>query len=88
MLASKQFLIDYILKSPMLGANNHLHGISLEVAMDKFSTLASPNYMNFVTDSKCFVESGMGSMESIMALKDHFEFMCTTIRFQTIQTNP
>ena len=42
--------------------------------MDKFSTLASPNYRNFVSGSKRFVCSGMGRMDSIMALKDHSDF--------------
>ena len=42
MVASKQFLVDYILKSPILGEINQLHGILLDVIIDKFSTLASP----------------------------------------------
>ena len=39
--------------------------------MDKFTILALPNYRNFVSESKQFVRSGMGTMDSIMALKDH-----------------
>ena len=42
--------------------------------MDKFSTLASPNCRNFISGSKRFVRSGMGTMDSIMALKDHSGF--------------
>ena len=42
--------------------------------MDKFSTLASPNYKNFVAGFKRFIRSGMGSLSSIMALKNHFGF--------------
>lgn len=42
--------------------------------MDKFSTLVSPNCMNFVAGSKWFVHNRMGIMNSIMALKDHFGF--------------
>jgi hypothetical protein len=74
MAASKQFLADYILKSPFPGEKNHLHGASLEVVMDKFSTLASPNCRNFVAGSKRFIRSGMGSLDSIMALKNHSGF--------------
>ena len=42
--------------------------------MDKFSTLAFPNCHNFVYGSKRFVRSGMGTMDSIMAFKDHSTF--------------
>jgi hypothetical protein len=42
--------------------------------MDKFSTLASPNCRNFVAGFKHFIRSGMGSLDSIMALKNHYEF--------------
>ena len=42
--------------------------------MDKFNTLASPNYRNFVSGSKHFLRSRMRNMDSIMALKDHFAF--------------
>ena len=39
--------------------------------MDKFSTLASPHCRNFISRSKRFLRSGMGT---IMALKDHSTF--------------
>lgn len=52
MAASKQFLVDFILKSPHLGEDNDLHGALLEVGMDKFSTVASFNCMNFVVGLK------------------------------------
>ena len=42
--------------------------------MDKFSTFASPNFCNFVSSSKRFLHSGMGTMNSIMVLKDHYAF--------------
>ena len=42
--------------------------------MDKFSVLASPNCRNFVLGSKHFIRSGMSTMDSIMALKDHSGF--------------
>ena len=42
--------------------------------MDKFSTLVSPNCRNFVAGSKRFICSGMGFLDSIMALKNHFGF--------------
>ena len=72
--ASKQLLADYLRKSPTIGEGHHLVGSSLEVVMDKYSTLASPNCCNFVFGSKRFVHSGMETMESIMALKDHSTF--------------
>ena len=42
--------------------------------MDKFNILASSSCYDFVSDSKCFVRSGMGTMDSVMALKDHLGF--------------
>jgi hypothetical protein len=42
--------------------------------MDKFNTLASLNCRNFVSGSKRFVCSGMGTIDSIMALKDRSGF--------------
>ena len=74
MAANKKFLADYFLKSPSNGEGHHLAGSSLEVVMDKFSTLASPNCRNFVSGSKGFVRSGMDIMESIMVLKDYSGF--------------
>ena len=73
-VASKQFLVEYILKSPLPREENHFHGVSLEIVVDKFSTLASPNYINFLADSKYFIRSRMGSMDSKMALKDRSRF--------------
>ena len=72
--ANKQFIADYLLKSPPNGDGHHLASSSLEVVMDKFITLASPNCHKFVSGSKRFVRSGMGTMDSIMALKDHSGF--------------
>ena len=74
MATSKTFIADYLLKSPSNGEGHYLVGSSMEVVMDKFSTLASPNCCNFVSGSKRFVRSGMGTMDSIMALKDHSGF--------------
>ena len=42
--------------------------------MDKFSNLASPKCKNFVASLKRFICSGMGFMDSIMMLKDHYGF--------------
>ena len=42
--------------------------------MDRFDTLASPNCRNFVASSKCFVGSGMDTIDSIMMLRDHLDF--------------
>jgi hypothetical protein len=71
---SKQFLADYLLKSPSNSERHHLTCLSLEVVMDKFRVLASPNCRNFVSGSKRFVCSGMGTIDSIIALKDHLSF--------------
>jgi hypothetical protein len=54
MAASKKFLVDYLLKSPSNNGGHHLAGKLLEVVMDKFRILASPNCRNFVSGSKCF----------------------------------
>ena len=43
--------------------------------MDEFSTLASPNCHNFVNKSKRFIRSGMGTIDSIMALKDEGSYL-------------
>ena len=59
MAASKQILANYLLKSPDSGESHHLVDSSLEVVMDKFNTLASPNYRNFVSRSKHFSRNGM-----------------------------
>ena len=74
MVASKQFLANYLLKSPASGENHRLVGSSLEVVMDKFNTFASQNCRNLISRSKHFLRSGMGTMDSIMALKDQFAF--------------
>lgn len=42
--------------------------------MNKFYALASLNCRNFVADSKSFIHSKINSMDSIMALKDHYGF--------------
>jgi hypothetical protein len=42
--------------------------------MDQFSTLASPNCSNFVVGFKRLVRSGMGTMDNITTLKDHYGF--------------
>ena len=74
MAASKKFLVDYLLKSPACGEGQNFVGSSLEVVMDMFNILASPNYHNFVSGSTHFLRSGMGTIDSIMALKVHFAF--------------
>ena len=74
MAASKKFLLDYLLKSPSNGDEHHLGGSSLEVVIDTFNYLASPNCRNFVLGSNRFVRSGMGTTDSIMALRDHLCF--------------
>ena len=74
MAASKKFLADYLLKFPSNGEEHHLAHSSLEVVMDKFTIIASPNCRNFISGSKCLVVNEMGTLDNIMALKDHLGF--------------
>jgi hypothetical protein len=48
MTVSKQFFANYLLKSPANVKGHHLVGSSLEVVMDKFNILTSPNCRNLV----------------------------------------
>ena len=68
MTTSKQFSADYLLRSLVFGKSHHLVGLFLEVVMDKFSTLASPNCCNFMSKSKRFVRSGVQTMDKSMVL--------------------
>jgi hypothetical protein len=52
MAMSKQFLIDYLLKSPSNGKGHHMAYLLLEVVMDKFSTLTYPNCYNFLSSAR------------------------------------
>jgi hypothetical protein len=74
MASNKKILTDYRLKSPSNSKGHHLVGSSLEVVINKFSTLASLYCRNFVSGSRRFVRSGMSTMDSMMALKDHSGF--------------
>ena len=74
MVASKQFLANYFLKSPTSGEGHHLVGSGLEVVMNKYDTFASSNYCNFLSGSKHFLHSRMGIMDSITVLKDQSAF--------------
>lgn len=56
------------------GDKYHLHKVSLEVVMDKFFTLASPNCRNFVAWFKRLICSRMGTINNIIALKGHYGF--------------
>jgi hypothetical protein len=62
--ASKHFFFDYLLKTQLLERS----------IMDKFSTLSSPNYRNFVEEARRFVCNGTYIINSIMALKDDSKF--------------
>lgn len=44
------------------------------MAMNKQLISSSPNYWNFVVGSKWFIQSGLGSMDNIMVLKEYYEF--------------
>lgn len=84
---NKQFLDDYLLKSPSNGKGIHLAGLLLEVIMDKFNALSSLNCHNFVSGSEHFVGSRMDMIHSIMILRDHsgFNYVYSSIflgRFQ------
>jgi hypothetical protein len=70
----KKFLADYLLKFPANIEGHYLVGLSLEVVMDKFNTLAYLNCRNFVSGSKRFLCSGMRTMDNIMTLKNHSAF--------------
>ena len=74
MAMSKQFFAYYLLKSPSNSGGHHLACPSLEIIMDKCNTLASPNCHNIILGSKRFIHSGVGTMDSIMALKNHSGF--------------
>ena len=61
MATSKQFLANYVLKSPASDEGHYLVGLFLEVVMDKFKTLAFPNCHQFLYRSKlCVVEWNYG----------------------------
>jgi hypothetical protein len=49
-------------------------GSSLEVVMEKITTLESLNCFNFVSRSKRLVHIGIGTMDGITTLKDHSAF--------------
>lgn len=75
MVAAKEFLTDYLLKSSSNSKGHHPKASSLEVIIDKFNTFASPNCCNYVLGSKHFVLSGMGTTDSIMTIKkNHYIF--------------
>lgn len=74
MTTNKQLLANYLLKPPLNNKDHILAGSSLEVVLDKCSTLDFPNCHDFLAGSKRFVRSGMDIMNSIMALKDHYSF--------------
>ena len=52
MATSKQFLADYLLKSPASGENHHLVGSFLEMVIDKSSTLVSPNWSTWLSSTR------------------------------------
>ena len=52
MAASKQFLADHLLKSPVSGEIHHLVGSFLEMVIDKFSTLAAPNCLMWLSSTR------------------------------------
>lgn len=63
MAVSKRLFAYYLLKSSSNNEGHHLVVLSLDIIMDKCSTLASPNCHNFISGSKRFVRHGMGTME-------------------------
>lgn len=74
-VANKQLFANYLLKSPIPRMKNHLKEASLELVMDKFQILVSPNCRKFMVGSKRFIRSSIGTMDSIMALNDHSRFI-------------
>lgn len=71
---TKHFLADWLLKTLSNGDNHHLHEAFLEIDMERFTTLASPNNINFVLGLKRFVCSGMGTTVISPLSKDHLRF--------------
>ena len=60
MISSKRLLTDYLFKSLASGEHHHLVGSFLEVVMDKFNTLASPNcsmWLSSIWQSELFHSS-------------------------------
>lgn len=73
MAASKNFLADFLFKTPTPGEKQP----SLESVMDRFAPLASPNCRNIVSASRRLVKSSRAPMEGIIDLKKnpHFKFV-------------
>ncbi len=63
-----QSLGTFLLKPPVEGQSHHLQGPSLEVVMDKFTTLTCHNFMS---ELKHFVQSKMSIMVTFTALKKY-----------------
>lgn len=57
---------------------NHIQRASLEVVIDQNLHFASFNYKISAIGSKWLICSGMGTLDSIMALEDHYDikYMC------------
>ncbi len=70
MEASKDFLSDFLFKSPEPGEKNP----SLTSVMDSFAPLASPNCRNLVAGSRKVFKPNLGPIDSIMALKSNNNF--------------
>lgn len=73
MAASKNYLADALIR-PTPGGSN-LQGASMDVVMDQFETLTSPNLRNFVSGTKRFFRQGRGVTDSILELKDYSNFV-------------
>lgn len=73
MAASKTFISDYLFRN----TPRHLKGASLDTVINRFVTLSKPNACNMITGAKKYIKSGMGLIDSIIALKDynHFKFI-------------
>lgn len=71
--------INILFKFPSNGEGYHLANSSLEVVMDKFSTLASPNCRNFILVSKSFAHSEMGCDKQYHAPQRSFRASSTSI---------
>jgi hypothetical protein len=60
--ASKQFLANYLFKTPTFGEKHHLWGTYLEVATNQFATILETPLPN---------QRSMDTMDNIMELKEY-----------------
>ena len=73
MAASKNYLSNYLIRPSFESSN--LEGASMDVVLDQFETLSSPNIQNLMSTCKNFYSGGKGVMDNIMELKESSKFV-------------